>query len=260
MDIHWKSILRSFFDLISFLEATIICSLLFIIFKFFFRIVDALFLLVITLTPILLWLIFTKKIKLIKAGDFEAEFASTIKQPISLFANIVKPIHPDILTKSDENNLLNAGRFNLSNFLVFEFVLKRNGNFFAEEIDNYLYTLQRNKNYKYAIFVDESKDLICYITALDFRLIMSIKQKNQPDSRDRFISLLNTPDFNALINWPGMKVNTIPRTTTNAQALQTMNENNLDFIAITEAGKFLGILEQNQIVNKLLIDLSKINE
>ncbi|MBD2060511.1 CBS domain-containing protein [Oculatella sp. FACHB-28] len=112
--------------------------------------------------------------------------------------------------------------------------------------------LSRYINFKYVVFLDTSGKFIAYTTA------KAILQLLESGDAKRFVEAINSNQVYDLIRCPGVVRAKVSIDESNLNALEKMVKENLDAIVVVDEDNMLaGIVEQEHITSKLLLELAK---
>jgi hypothetical protein len=117
---------------------------------------------------------------------------------------------------------------------------------------DYIDTLKRFRNFKYAVFLDAIERFIAFMPYRE--LEKQIAEDGEPlrAGKKRFIDILNENVVEELVRCPKIVRIGISIDSTNALALRKIEENQLDAIAVVDDALFWkGILEREQILVRM---------
>lgn len=108
--------------------------------------------------------------------------------------------------------------------------------------------------FKFVVFVDQQGNVISYAPVRKFRTEL---ERDQVRS-ERLVTAINSGIADEVRHFPEMRVETVSRTTSNADALEKMQKLGLDAIlASDENGKPIGVVERQHIINQMVMTLAK---
>jgi hypothetical protein len=108
--------------------------------------------------------------------------------------------------------------------------------------------------FKFVVFLDEERRVICYTPVRKFQAECERDQVRT----EALIGAVRSRTVNVVQSFPGMLSDTIPRTTSNAEALEKMERLGLDAILVVDDNKQpIGVAERQHIINRMVLALAK---
>jgi hypothetical protein len=118
-----------------------------------------------------------------------------------------------------------------------------------------LKSLSEFPNFRFVAFLSSDGRLISYIPGWQLKPAMN---ENSGEG-EQLIGAVNRGDEQAVRNYSGMLTKTVTPLTSNAAALEAMEEAKTDAIAVVEPadGKLLGVVARTQILSRMLLALAR---
>jgi len=127
-------------------------------------------------------------------------------------------------------------------------------NYKADALRGIVKEASQYPEFKFVVFVDQQGRVVSYAPVRKFRAEMEREQSRS----ERLVAAINSGNADEVRLFPEMQIETVSRTTSNADALEMMQRLGLDAIlAKDENGKPIGVVERQHIVNQIVVSLAK---
>jgi hypothetical protein len=215
---------------------------------------DAMFIAVLLL-PIIAYVIFSGRLKELRAGGIEASFVTVAEQTVEVGSETIEPSTEDmeIVAKRGFNELIKRTKYiDESKPIVLTLTLGI-ANYDSHVMKMYLETLSRYPNFKFVVVLNTAGKFTAYIPS---RAMLQILQLG--NLGDEFLDNIRLDRIGELRRYPGVITKTVSTKTTNLVALQEMANQNLQALVVIDENLHLkGVVEREQIINKLLLGIVK---
>jgi CBS domain-containing protein len=129
-----------------------------------------------------------------------------------------------------------------------------NQNYIANAIRSVVKDTAQYPEFKFVVFVEQQGKVVSYAPVRKFRMEL---ERDQARS-ERLVAAINSGMADEVRHFPEMRIETVSRTTSNADALEKMEKLKLDAIlAVDENDKPIGVVERQHIVNQMVMTLAK---
>ena len=215
----------------------------------------------ILIAPVFVYLILSGRIKAFKAGNFEASFNEVVNEKVKLENQQIVKSSSDEIVKFQKGSLSQLKKqleflqnIDQNKKLVLTFITGYREDYYQLETARvYLQSLAGINNFKFAVICNLQEEVIAFTGLNNFYRLLSSDQTGK-----EIIDMINKGDNENIMNYPGFYTKTLEADTKNIDALNLMDELNLEEIIVTNDMRGLvGIVDRGKILSKLMIALSK---
>ena len=206
------------------------------------------------LLPMLVFLIFSGRIKEFKAGDISAKFADVSQQPVNVDPEQIAAEGEEVQEVSKRNlSELNTRIRELDPTKPVFMSLTLGGSYDLDALDYYFHRLSESRNFKFVIFLNRDKSFTAYAPARIFWEWVRDRERSE-----ECIRLIKEGNIDRLRMIPGFITKVLSTTSSNVEALQEMNERRLDDLVVLDAGsKEMKVVNRQQILSKMMLAIAK---
>ncbi len=208
--------------------------------------------------PIVVYVIFSGRLKELRAGGLEAKFVDTAEKSVELASKTIEPSLSEmgIVAKEGVKELQKQISYiDESRPIILTLILGKEEyyNYNRSLGVEYLETLSHYRNFKFVVFLDKEKKFVAYIPSWAMLRILRMDALG-----DAFVEIINRGNIQDLRQYPGVVTKTISIKATNLDVLREMTAQNLDaLVVIDEDQKLKGVVEREQILSKLLLGMAR---
>lgn len=185
-------------------------------------------------------------------GGWKAVFTEAAKDPVLPFGDpsaeqlIVSPI--ESIPKGEVQNLVNrVAQKRDAKPIILTMKVEPGGHYITADVDFILFNLLQFADFRFVVFLDGANHFQGYMLGWNLKT-----QLFQPDG-GALIEAVNQGDLPKVQNYPGMRRETLSPKTSNADALDKMDQLGMDAILIVdELGNVIGIAQRERILSKML--------
>ena len=215
---------------------------------------DAVYIAVLLL-PIIAYVIFSGRLKELKAGGLEASFVTVAEQSVEIASETIEPStgEMEVVAKEGIRELEKRKKYmDESKPIVLTLTLGRPG-YNREVMLQYLEVLSRYRNFKFVVILNATNNFVAYIPSWAVMQILRLTNLGY-----EFVDIISQGNIGELRRYPGVVTKTISTKTTNLDALREMTSHNLEALVVTDENMNLkGVVEREQIISKLLLGIAK---
>jgi CBS domain-containing protein len=208
------------------------------------------------LLPIIVYVIFSGRLKELRAGGLEAKFADVAGQSVEVASETIEPSISDmeIVAKAGARELQKQIYYmDESKAIILMLVLGKEEYYNRRIWLSYLETLSQYRTFKFVVFLDKENRFVSYIPSWAMLRILRMEALG-----DEFVEIINRGDIQELRRYPSVVTRTISTKATNIDALREMITQNLEaLLVVDEDRKLKGVVEREQILSRLLLAMAK---
>jgi len=215
---------------------------------------DAIFI-TLLLVPILVYLIASGRLTELRGpGGLELKLSNVAESAVELPSEPIKTSVSDVdrVTKMGPEDLYRRIDFlDETKPITFSLTLGRI-RYSKEAVLQYMDTLLQYRTFKFVVLLDDEDNFVAYIPSRTMFNLLKME-----DTGDQFIQSINEGNVLKLQKYPGVITKALSIQASNVDALREMTERNLEaLVVIDKDQKIKGVVEREQIVNKLLLGIS----
>jgi CBS domain-containing protein len=208
------------------------------------------------LVPIIVYMIFSGRLKELRAGGLEAKFVDIAGQSVELASETIEASVSDMeyVKKAGARELPRRMRdLDKSKPIILALTLGREGYYDRMVWLRYMEALSQFRSFKFVVILDQENRFVAYVPAWAILQILRMDALG-----DEFVRIINEGNIQKLRRYPGVVTRTISTKATNTDALREMTAQNLEaLVVIDEDRKLKGVVEREQILSKLLLSMAR---
>lgn len=208
------------------------------------------------LMPIIVYMIFSGRLKELRAGGLEAKFVDVAGQSVELASETIEASMSDMeyVRKAGERELSRRMRdLDESKPIILALTLGRERYYNREVWAKYMQTLSQFRSFKFVVILDQENKFVAYMPDWAISQILKMEARG-----DEFVRIINEGNIQKLQRYPEVVNRSISTKATNINALREMTAQNLEaLIVIDEDRKLKGVVEREQILSKLLLSMAR---
>jgi predicted MPP superfamily phosphohydrolase len=188
-------------------------------------------------------------------GGWKAVFSEAAQGPVGDKSTELIVSSFESIPKGDVQNLVRrVAQKRDAKAIILTMQVKSGGNYQTYDLDATLQSLLPFRDFRFVVFLDSANRFQSYMLAW---ILKSQLYAGQPEG-SALIQAVNTGNLTAVWGHPGMHRETISPKTSNAEALEKMDQLGLDAILIVdEQNQVVGIAERQRILSRTLVALMK---
>lgn len=195
-------------------------------------------LVVVALVPIVVFLAATGRLQRFSGGGFEIELQAQARKFVTPDASRTIDVDPERLDAKNQTGALATVKQRAPTTLTFE--LGRQGFYVHGAIEAYLDGLE---TLNYVVFTDADDRFEAYVPVEAFRRLVA----------NYAIDVVGEIESGVITDRPIVRTEAIRSDRTNEECLRTMDELNVDQLAVVDAdGTFVGVVHQDAIIRRLV--------
>jgi CBS domain-containing protein len=206
--------------------------------------------------PIIVYVIFSGRLKELRAGGLEAKFIDIAEQSVEVASETIEPSteEMEIVAKGDIKELQRRlQRLDESKPIILTLALGKIGYYDRQAGLQYIEALSQYRNFKFVVILDSENKFVAYIPSWAMLQILRLEGLGS-----EFVRIISEGNKGDLRRYPGIVTKTISIKATNLDALREMTAQNLDaLVVIDENQKLKGVVEREQILSKLLLGMAR---
>ena len=221
---------------------------------------------IVAIAPFIIYLILAGRLNEVNVpGGFSLKLSEAAQKRVldqeKLKAEQIEFDRAFSLEKGDLNLLDRRPLDDYARYIILTLVLEKKSEYSdtpyyqTSAILQYLKTLSQYRNFKFLVILDSDEKVFAYITPWQ---IMQILEKETRRHSNEFAEAVNSGHKDTLCRRYDLVTRTITITDTNITALEIMVDLKLDaLIVVDKDGKLVGVVEQEQILSKLMVAITK---
>ena len=207
------------------------------------------------LMPIIVYMIFSGRLKELRAGGLEAKFVDVAGQSVELASETIEASMSDMeyVRKAGERELSRRMRdLDESKPIILALTLGRERYYNREVWAKYMQTLSQFRSFKFVVILDQENKFVAYMPDWAISQILKMEARG-----DEFVRIINEGNIQKLQRYPEVVNRSISTKATNINALREMTAQNLEaLVVIDEDRKLKGVVERGQILTHITIPVS----
>jgi CBS-domain-containing membrane protein len=225
------------------------------LFKLIFKIEGDAVYVSLLLLPIIVYAIFSGRLKELRAGGLEAKFEDVAEQSVESASETIELSTEEMETvdKRDIGELKQRlQNLDKSKLIILTLTLGKKENN-RDVVSKYIEALRQYRNFKFVVILDSENKFVAYITSWDMeKILKSDKWGNE------FVRIICEDDRKNLKRYPEVITKTVSTKATNLDALNEMTAQHLEALVVIDENKRLkGVVERDQIQSELLLGMAK---
>jgi CBS domain-containing protein len=224
------------------------------LFKLIFKIEGDAVYVSLLLLPIIVYAIFSGRLKELRAGGLEAKFEDVAEQSVESASETIELSTEEMETvdKRDIGELKQRlQNLDKSKLIILTLTLGKKENN-RDVVSKYIEALRQYRNFKFVVILDSENKFVAYISQWKMETILN------SDWGDIFVSIISEDKREDLKRYPEVIFKTVSTKDTILNALNEMTAQNLEALVVIDENKRLkGVVERDQIQSELLLGMAK---